>query len=254
MGDGIEKAIRSADGPAICAYVTGGYPDADRFVEVLEAVADAADVVEVGIPFTDPMADGQTIQNANERALGQGVTLESIIETVAGSSLSAPVALMGYLNPFLAFGFDRLASVLPSAGISGLIVPDLPLEESGGLRATLEPAGVGVIQFTSPTTPRARLGSLASASKGFLYAVTTTGVTGGAVSISSETRAYLDRVKMASEVPVLAGFGIRDRSQVREIGQHVDGVVVGSALLEAIDREDDPAAFLRSLRPETVAS
>lgn len=251
--DAITAAIESAGGPAICGYVTAGFPELESFPGILRSVASAADVVEVGVPFTDPMADGLTIQKASHVALANGVSLPWILETIAGEDgLEAPVLLMGYYNPFLSFGMRELGAALNSAGVAGLIVPDAPLEESGEIGSVIDPLGLALVQLVTPTTPPDRLRSLAQASSGFVYAVTTRGVTGGNVEFSEEDLAYLDRVRDVSSLPVMAGFGIRSRAQVEALAPHVDGVVVGSALIDAIERGEDPAEFLDSLRPSGV--
>lgn len=244
----VTAAIEAAQGNAICAYLTAGYPDPDSFPDVLTAVAAASDVVEIGVPFTDPMADGQTIQKASHTALEHGVNLDYIFDVVEGLNLPTPHVLMGYYNPFLAYGLDRLVSRMVAVGTSGVIVPDLPLEESAELVAMLEGAGLGLIQLVAPTTPTGRLRQLATASRGFVYAVTVKGTTGGAATFDDDVLAYLDRVQEVATIPVLAGFGVRERSQVEALSSHVDGVVVGSALIDAIDRGDDPTAFLHGLR------
>ncbi|MFZ0013790.1 MAG: tryptophan synthase subunit alpha [Acidimicrobiia bacterium] len=250
----VTVAIEEAGGHALCAYLTAGYPDLERFPSILESVASVADVVEVGIPFTDPMADGQTIQQASHAALEQGVNLDVIFTMLESTELGAPHVLMGYFNPFLAYGIDRLVERMSEVGTSGLIVPDLPLEESGDLIGMLEARGLGLVQLVAPTTPPERLRKLATASRGFVYAVTTKGTTGSATNFDEEVLAYLDRVKQAARLPVLAGFGVRERAQVLELSTHVDGVVVGSALIDAIDRGDDPAHFLGGLRAVDVTS
>ncbi len=247
-GNGITAAIRASDGPALCGYVTAGFPDLGSFSTILEAVAAAADVVEVGVPFTDPMADGLTIQKASHVALENGVTLDWILELLEGLDLDAPVLLMGYYNPFLAYGLDRLGESLSKANVSGVIVPDLPLEESGELRDRLARSGLAIVQLVTPTTPPDRLRAIAGASSGFVYAVTTTGVTGGNVHFADSDLEYLGRVRDASELPVLAGFGIRDRSQVEDLAPYVDGVVIGSALIDSIESGTDPGDFLAGLR------
>lgn len=257
MSDLISKvtaAIDRADGRAICAYLTAGYPDLDTFPEILAEVADAADVVEIGVPFTDPMADGQTIQQASHQALVNGVHLDYIFETLDSVDLDAPHLMMGYYNPFLAYGLEHLVDRMTEVGTSGLIVPDLPIEEGGELVGLLEGRGQGLVQLVAPTTPYERLTKLAEASGGFVYAVTAKGTTGRTTLFDDEVIAYLDRVKAASSLPVLAGFGVRERSQVAALGGHVDGVVVGSALIDAIDRGEDPAAFLDGLRPVGAVS
>jgi tryptophan synthase alpha chain len=242
------KAIESSHGPALCAYVTAGYPDLEAFPAILQSVANAADVVEVGIPFSDPMADGLTIQQASHAALEQGVNLDLVFDMLASLDLDAPHLFMGYYNPFLAFGLERLVDKMTEVGTTGLIVPDLPHEESAELTALLEDAGLGMVQLVAPTTPPDRLATLASASRGFVYAVTTKGTTGGTRGFDDDVLDYLDRVGEVSVLPVLAGFGVRERSHVEVLAPHVDGVVVGSALIDAIDRGEDPAGFLRGLR------
>ena len=252
----ITEAIESASGPAICAYVTAGFPTLEGFSDLLGSVGEAADVVEVGVPFTDPMADGLTIQQASHAALENGVSLGWILQLLGSRSaaIGAPILLMGYYNPFLAYGLDRLGNSLAEAGVSGLIVPDLPYDESTDLRASLAPHDIALVQLVTPSTPGERLGRLAAASGGFLYAVTTTGVTGGETSFDENSLDYLSRVRDASPIPVLAGFGIRDSSQVKELAPHVAGVVVGSALIDAIDRGEDPGAFINGLRFEEVSA
>jgi len=247
----ISDAIRGSAGPAICAYVPAGYPTLESFLDILVAVARSATVVEIGVPFTDPMADGLTIQRASHIALGNGVTLEWIFELLAGQqNLSAPHLLMGYYNPFLAFGLGRLASAMIDTRTSGLIVPDLPLEEDAPIVEVLEPEGLALVKLVTPTTSPDRLARIATTSRGFVYAVTRTAVTGGEAELGAEEFAYLDRVRLAASLPVMAGFGVRSRSQVAALSDHVDGVVVGSALIDAIDRGEDPGAFLDGLRVE----
>jgi tryptophan synthase alpha chain len=250
----VTRAIDQAGGAAICGYVTAGYPDLDSFPGILSAVARSADVVEVGVPFTDPMADGQTIQQASHRALSEGVNLDYVFDTLAATELEAPHLLMGYYNPFLAYGLDRLVSRMGETGTTGLIVPDLPLEEGGELAAMLDARGQGLVQMVAPTTPTGRLSTLANASRGFVYAVTTKGTTGATTHFDQGVLDYLDRVKASSTLPVIAGFGVRERAQVAALSGHVDGVAVGTALIDAIDRGDDPAAFLDGLRPVEVIS
>jgi tryptophan synthase alpha chain len=248
----ITGAIRRTRGTAICAYVIAGYPTLDAFPSILGAVARSADVVEIGVPFTDPMADGLTIQRASQVALGNGVTLEWIFGLLGDSDLGSPHLLMGYYNPFLAFGLERLGQTMAESWTSGLIIPDLPLEECGPIREVLNPKGLALVQLVTPSTSVERLPSVAEAGGGFVYAVTTTGVTGGEVEVPRESLEYLDRVRSVSALPVMAGFGVRHPDQVAALAPHVDGVVVGSALIEAIDRGEDPGAFLDALRPVGV--
>ncbi len=249
----IAEAIRAAAArgePALVGYLTAGFPSRQAFRTHLESVARACDVVEVGVPFTDPMADGVTIQRASQVALSQGVTLAWILEEIAAlRGLPAPLLLMSYLNPLLAFGIERLADSAARAGVGGFIVPDLPLDESSDLRSALDARQLALVQMVTPVTAPERLGQLCASSQGFIYAVTMTGTTGRNVAVPSEVLDYLDRVRAAARLPVCAGFGIRNREQVERLRGHVDGVVVGSALVEVLERGEDPAAFLQALRP-----
>jgi tryptophan synthase alpha chain len=235
--------------PALVGFLTAGFPTRESFKGNLAEVASACDVVEIGVPFSDPMADGSTIQRASFAALGNGVTLQWILdELLAGPRHTAPILLMSYLNPLLAFGLGRLPGAAAAAGVSGFIVPDLPFEENADLKSALDREGLALVQMVTPVTPPARLEMLCAGAQGFVYAVTMTGTTGKSAEVPDSVLEYMDRVKRCSRVPVCAGFGIRSRAQVERFAPHVDGVVVGSALVEALERGEDVAAFLRSLR------
>jgi tryptophan synthase alpha chain len=241
------EAARREGRPALVPFLTAGFPRRDGFPALMERVAGEGDLLEIGVPFSDPMADGTTVQRASRIALEGGVTLSWILEMLERTELPIPVVLMSYLNPLLAYGLQRLARSAAKAGIDGFIVPDLPWEESLPLREALSPFGLGLVQMVTPATPAPRL-RLLGHGEGFLYAVTVTGVTGGSIDASPELAAYLARVRSSTSLPVLAGFGIRSVGQLRSLRSHTDGVVIGSALLEAIERGEDPAAFLRVLR------
>ena len=249
-GASAEKSTPAKRSPALVAFVTAGYPEPREFLGVLRAVAGAADAVEIGVPFSDPMADGVTIQRSSQHAIEHGVSLTWILDELARRDyeLASPVLLMSYLNPLLAFGLEKLAARAAEVGVSGVIVPDLPYEESAPLRAALDTRGLALVQLVTPATPPERLRSLCAASQGFVYAVTRTGITGGESTFPAETSQYLAAVKAASQVPVCAGFGVRRPEQVATISRHADGVIVGSALVEVLERGEDPARFLRSLR------
>jgi len=231
-------------------FITAGYPQPEEFIETLRAVADKGDVVELGIPFSDPMADGMTIQRSSFVAIENGVTLRWIFDQLdaVDEPIGTPLVMMSYLNPLLAFGYENLATRARDAGVCAFIVPDLPLEESDEIRAALDARGVGLIQLVTPATPDDRLQTLADTSRGFLYAVTITGITGGDVGLPLDLADYLDRVASISEIPVCAGFGIRTAQDVVNVGKHVAGAIVGSALVEVLERGEDPAAFLAGLR------
>ena len=250
--DRISDAIRSAAGqgnPALVGYLTAGYPRKETFRDSLRAVAAGSDVVEIGVPFTDPMADGVTVQRASQVALAQGVSLRWILaELTAMPKVAAPVLLMSYLNPLLAFGLAELAAAAARASVAGFIVPDLPFDESEDLRAALDTESLALVQLVTPVTKPERLKRVCEASQGFVYAVTMTGTTGNAAAVPDEVLSYLDSVRNASAVPVCAGFGIRSRDQVERLSGHVDGVIIGSALVEVLERNEDPGPFLASLR------
>jgi tryptophan synthase alpha chain len=251
--DTISTAIRqvAAQGrPAVVGFMTAGFPDRAGFRASLAAIAAAADVVEIGIPFTDPMADGMTIQRASRAALEGGFTLPWLLAELEAMQPRprAPLLLMSYLNPLLAYGLDALPGAAARAGVAGFIIPDLPYEESAEMRTALDRHGLALVQMVTPVTPPERLALLCDASQGFVYAVTMTGTTGRQVAVPEEVLAYMDRVRAVSPVPVCAGFGIRSAEQVERMRGHVDGVVVGSALVEVLERREDPAAFIQSLR------
>jgi tryptophan synthase alpha chain len=230
-------------------YLTAGYPNKDTFIDTVKKIAAVADVVEIGVPFSDPMADGVTIQRSSRIALEQGVSLRWILaEFAAAGSIGAPIVLMSYLNPLLVYGYAALAEDCVKAGICGFIVPDLPLEEGDDFRATLDEHGLALIQLVTPATPDDRMVRLCAASKGFVYAVTIRGITGGKSELPAEVPAYLDRIKALVDIPVCAGFGVRQAAQVESLGKHADGVIVGSALVEQLQAGNDPVKFLESLR------
>lgn len=236
--------------PALIPFLTAGYPEPAEFIAALERVAAEGDVVELGIPFSDPMADGMTIQRSSFEALKKGVSLKWIFDQLdaAKGQIDTPLVMMSYLNPLLAFGYEELAERAVGAGVCGFIVPDLPFEESDEIRAALEARGLGLVQLVTPATPDERLATLCEASRGFVYAVTITGITGGDAGLPDDLADYLDRVANVSALPVCAGFGIRSAEDVANVGKHAAGAIVGSALVEVLERGDDPQPFLASLR------
>jgi tryptophan synthase alpha chain len=249
----IVSALRAAakqGQPALVAFLTAGFPSREKFREHLVAVAGEADVVEIGVPFSDPMADGVTIQRSSERALRAGVTLGGILEELGAlPRLPAPLLLMSYLNPLLSYGLAALAQKSAAVGVCGFIVPDLPFDESDDMRAALAPHGLALVQMVTPVTPPERLARVAGASQGFVYAVTMTGTTGNKAAAPKEIAEYLERVRAAATVPVCAGFGIRTRDQIEALRGMVDGVIVGSALVEVLERGESPQQWLAALRP-----
>jgi len=243
------NGAKAAGRVGLVPYVTAGYPDKHGFTETLRNIAAVADVIEIGVPFSDPMADGVTIQRASHDAIENGVTLRWILEQLeAAGNIGAPLVLMSYLNPLLVYGYEKLAADCVRAGVCGFIVPDLPLEECSEFSAALDAQELALVQLVTPATPPERMQQLCDASKGFIYAVTVKGVTGGGAALPAELPAYLDGIREIARIPVCAGFGIRGPEQVAELAPHADGVIVGSALVETLEAGQDPAEFLISLR------
>jgi tryptophan synthase alpha chain len=249
----ISEAITTANDEGrtgLVPFITAGYPDPATFASSLQAIAEVGDVVELGVPFSDPMADGMTIQRSSFAAIENGVTLTWIFEQLdrLEGRVTTPLAMMSYLNPLLQFGYARLASRARETGVCAFIVPDLPYEESLEISSALEAEGVGLIQLVTPATPVERMKVLADASRGFLYAVTITGITGGDTGLPADLADYLDQVSALSPLPVCAGFGIRTAEDVVNVGKHAAGAIIGSALVEVLERGEDPATYLRQLR------
>ena len=244
------SAANDAGRPALVPFITAGYPEPSDFISTLKAISESGDVVELGIPFSDPMADGMTIQRSSFEALKKGVSLKWIfdqLDSIEGG-IDTPLVMMSHLNPLLAFGYDELAERALAAGVCGFIVPDLPFEESAELREALASKGLGLIQLVTPATPDERLKTLCEASRGFVYAVTITGITGGDTGLPADLTDYLDKVSGMSKLPVCAGFGIREAQDVAAVGKHAAGAIVGSALVERLERGEDPRQYLGSLR------
>ncbi len=245
--DKLSAALREP-GPAVVPYLTAGYPDMGSFVKWLDGLTAIAPAVEIGIPFSDPMADGASIQESSRLALAGGTTLERVLDALeAREPDPTPLVVMSYLNPLLAFGIERVMPRFAAAGVCALVIPDLPLEESDPVAGPAAGAGIGLVQMVTPLTNPERLGVLCSRSQGFVYAVTMTGTTGGAVADSEAVGEYLDRVRSRADAPVLAGFGVRAREQVRALAPHCDGVIVGSAIVEAITSGNSPVDLVEEL-------
>ena len=235
-------------GPAIVPFITAGYPDKDSFLDLITALAKTADVIEIGVPFSDPMADGVTIQRSSHAAIESGVTLKWILEELKTLNTKTPIVLMSYLNPLYVYGYDQLVQASLEAGVDGFIIPDLPIEEGEEIREVFNEAKLAMIQLVTPATPENRIKTIAKHSTGFLYAVTVKGVTGGNEGLSKEVAGYLETVKASSNIPVCAGFGVRSKADVELLEPYVDGIIVGSALVEAIEQKINATDFLNTLR------
>jgi len=218
----------------LVCYAMGGDPTLAATEELLRAIdGEGADVIEIGLPFSDPIADGPTLQAAATRALRGGATLGRLLEVVERLKLRAPVVAMGYMNPVECMGSHAFAGALAQAGIAGAIIPDLPLEEAGPLREDLAGAGVDLVSLVAPTTGAERAAAIARQARGFLYYVSVTGVTGARAELPADLSARLRELRALSPVPVAVGFGISRPEQAAALRGLADGVVVGSALVAA---------------------
>ena len=246
----IEERIKApkASGPALIPFITAGYPNAEDFKQTLFEISKKADVIEIGVPFSDPMADGVTIQRSSHMAIENGVTLKWIFNQLKEINLDTPIVLMSYLNPLYVFGMEELTKASLESGVDGFIVPDLPIEESKELNDRLSEAGLALIQLVTPATPKDRIEMITNQSSGFIYAVTIKGVTGGEDALSADVTDYLKQVQEIAKIPVCAGFGIREKSDVEMLANHVDGIIVGSAIVETIEQGNSPTDFLNQLK------
>ena len=222
---------------ALIPFITAGDPDLGATEELIHALVEAgADLIELGFPFSDPMADGPTIQASSERALASGTTLEGILATVRRVRLhtNIPIVLMGYYNPILHYGPGRFAEEAATAGVDGLLLVDLPPEEAGEITSFLRSAGIDLITLLAPTTPASRAARLAAEAEGFLYYVSMTGVTGAAQVDAAAIEEMVLSLKAESAVPVAVGFGISTPTDAAAVGRFADAVVVGSALVKVV--------------------
>jgi tryptophan synthase alpha chain len=247
------EALRRAGKKAFVAFVTAGDPSLDRTVEVaIELERGGVDVLELGVPFSDPLADGPVIQRSSERALARGTTLAGVLDAVRRirRRTELPLLVFSYLNPLLRYGLTRLAREAKDAGADGVLATDLPPEEAEEWLSVAREAELDTVFLASPTSPDERLRRVADASRGFVYAISRTGVTGERATLSADTRPLLERLRALTEVPVAVGFGISTPEQARAASEVADGVVVGSALVRFLEEhpEGDVVEKVRWLR------
>src|SRR5882672_2527329 len=232
--------LRAERRPGLVTYTTAGDPDLARSAEILLALDRAgADVLEVGVPFSDPLADGPVIQRATERAIAAGgnlATALALIENVR-SAVAAPIVVFSYANPLLRMGVATFARRAAAAGVDGVLALDLPIEEAGGFRETLARAGIDMIFLLSPTTNDARIQRAAELGSGFLYGISRLGVTGAREQVASGAEAMVGRIRRHTTLPIALGFGISRPEHVAEVGAYADAAVVGSALVSVIAEE-----------------
>lgn len=244
--------LRAAARPALVAYVTAGYPTLSESRELISSLPDAgADVIEIGVPFSDPMADGPTIQASSQRALENGMTLDGALSLAAEAAPAVPTVLFTYLNPLLAAGPDVLARVT-AAGVSGILVTDLPLGSDAEREAWISGSGLAFVRLVAPTTPPERVAAIARHGGGFVYVISRLGVTGARADVSSSVGETVRRVRRVTDLPVCVGFGISTPGHARELRNVADGIVVGSALVEAAGRGVGEALSLTAALREAL--
>lgn len=254
----IETAFRKAHETrtaALMPYFTLGYPDIETSLDIIESVAANSDLLELGIPFSDPLADGPTIQQSTQVALENGVTVAGCLDMVRRlreRGVTTPACFMGYFNPIIAYGLERFVNDAQAAGVQGLIVPDLPPEEAAELAQHCHKAGLAYIYFLAPTSDEARIEQVTAQANGFVYLVSLTGVTGARSSLHADLEAFIDRVREQTDIPLAVGFGISTPEQTAAVGALADGVIVGSALVNAVNEASDKgeaaASFTKSLQ------
>jgi tryptophan synthase alpha chain len=254
------EALRGRGQAALMPYLTMGYPQLESALALVPALVEAgANLIELGVPFSDPLADGATIQAASQRALANGMTLALCLEQAAAlrtSGVDVPFVLMGYYNPLLQMGLAPFARRAARAGIDGVIVPDLPVEESAALQEALQAQRIDLVFLLAPTSDDERVQLVATQASGFLYLVSLTGVTGARDRLPAALEAFIARVRSATNLPLAVGFGIGTPGQAARVGRVADGAIVGSALIQAIGAAagagEDPVqaarAFTASLR------
>jgi tryptophan synthase alpha chain len=245
--DATFERLRAKGERALVAYFMAGDPSlAETERLVIEAERRGADVIELGVPFSDPLADGPVIQRADVRALAAGTTLPRVLETVASlrPRVRLPLVLMTYYNPVLAFGLKAFARTAVDAGVDGVIVPDLPHEEAEPLRAEAEPAGLDTILLVAPTSTPARVRAIARLSRGFIYVVSLTGTTGARRELAPDLGAQVRTLRLVTTKPLCVGFGVSTPEQVAAVGRLADGVAVGSAIVRAVEEHAGTSALV----------
>jgi len=244
------KTLKEKGEKALVAYLTAGYPSLEATREIVAALEKAgADILELGVPFSDPTADGPVIQAASQKALKGGTTLERVMDLVSEvrKTSEIPIVLFGYYNPIFAYGNERFAEKASVAGIDGILVVDLPFEEARELRRFTDPKGIDFISLVAPTTGEERIRNIASDGAGFLYFVSVTGVTGTLKPVAEDIGRGVGRIRKFSSLPTVIGFGIATPAQAAEIAPLGDGVVVGSALIKEIEEGQKKGTLIDSV-------
>ena len=250
------RALRAASQPGFIAYLTAGHPSAARTIDALRMLdAEGVDIIELGIPFSDPLADGPIIQASSHAALTGGASVAGVLAMLREAAVRTPVVAFSYLNPILAYGPERFVTDAARAGVSGLLLTDLPAGADPDLEARLGRGPLALIRLVAPTTSPARLAAMTFDPRGFVYVIARLGVTGAATTVDAELRAVLGRVRGVTDLPLAVGFGIREPAQAQALAADADGVVVGSALVERLGEGLESArALVRALRQALVAA
>ena len=254
------QALKEAGETAIVPYVTIGFPDLQTSEALAEVIVDSGgDMLELGIPFSDPLADGATVQKTSFQALKQGVNVSmslGVLRRLRDRGVNAPFIFMGYYNPFLQYGVERFLQDGAEAGLDGVIVPDLPPEEAGPFKILCDESGIHLIPMVAPTSTDQRIATACNGARGFIYCVSLTGVTGARQELASGLPGLVARIRRHTDLPVIVGFGVSRREHVETIGRFADGAVVASALLDAIDNSPNERVlqttreFLAGLRKQ----
>lgn len=253
----IEKLFQLLNRSALVTFITAGDPDADSSLAVLKSLpAAGADIIELGMPFTDPMADGPAIQHASERALDAGANMNQTLDMVREfrtENTDTPIVLMGYINPIFIYGVEKFTKDAAEAGVDGLIVVDLPPEEDAELRAAAKVSGLDLIRLITPTTDETRLKKLLEGASGFLYYVSITGVTGTAQADVSAIEPHIQQIKSHTDLPVAIGFGIKTPEDVKNMAKIADGVVVGSAIVKNMADDLESSTLVETIETQVKA-
>ncbi|ODC02907.1 tryptophan synthase subunit alpha [Terasakiispira papahanaumokuakeensis] len=251
------QALKAEQRAALVTFVTAGDPNPEASLATLKGLpAAGADIIELGMPFTDPMADGTSIQKASQRALAAGQDMHKTLAMVKAfrqDDQDTPLVLMGYYNPIYCYGIDRFLEVAAEAGVDGLIVVDLPPEHDDELCLPAAKAGIHFIRLATPTTDAKRLPKVLENTSGFLYYVSSTGVTGAAAPTPAKVQAEVEAIRRSTDIPIAVGFGIRKPEQAAEIGRFADAVVVGSGLVDCIAQGETPEAGTQAVHQLTQA-
>lgn len=248
------RELRLKHEAALILYLTAGYPDMKQSLDMAKIMIDhGADIIEIGLPFSDPIADGPTIQKSSQEALKKGSSLKNLLKTIVPYEFKVPLVLMSYLNPLLSYG-DALFTDLHGAGFSGLIIPDLPVEEAETWISGSRENGIDLIFLVAPVSDESRIRLITEASAGFIYCVTSLGTTGIRETLPDNLTAFLESIRNATDKPIAAGFGISSPEQIRQLRDQADGIIIGSRIIEAIQSHEDLGPLVKNLKQATQHS